>query len=112
MDNPPVHRFQHELESSVWSFFFILSGFHCGQRVLNSGLELWYTGGWKSIKKMKQGFLEECDDCAAFAGQFTELLGVDPQPLMVCSQLLVKMLLNSASEQLDAVRILSALQEA
>jgi hypothetical protein len=110
MDNPPVHRFQHELESFVWSFFFILSGFRRGQRVLNPYLEKWYTGDWKSIEQTKKGFLEGSD--LTFAGRFAESLGVDPQPLTACSRLLSKMLLDSESEQLDAVRILSALQEA
>ena len=43
MDNPPVHQFQHELESFIWSIF-IQNGFRCGGRILNADLEKWYTG--------------------------------------------------------------------
>ena len=50
MDNPPVHQFQHELGSFIWSIFFIQNGFRCGRRILNSDLKKWYTGDWKSIK--------------------------------------------------------------
>ena len=111
MDDPPAHQFQHELESFIWSIFFIQSGFRYGRRVLNSDLEKWYVGDWESIGMDKRKFLTKATDCAAFAGQFAESLGVEPQPLMACSQLLALMLLPE-SEQLDAVHIASALQTA
>ena len=112
-DDPPVHQFQHELESFVWSIFFIQSGFRCGRRVLDSDLEKWYIRDWDSIRTAKQRFLKMNGNSASNnAGQFAESLGVDPQPLMACSQSLATMLLNSKSEQLDATRILSALQGA
>ncbi len=44
------------------------SGFRHGRRIVNSDLEKWYTGDWKSIENAKQCFLEEEMDCAAFAG--------------------------------------------
>ena len=112
MDNPPVHQFQHELESFIWSMFFIQIGFRCGRRILNPDLEKWYTGDWNSIRIAKKNFLTTATDCATFAGVFAESLGVNPQPLMTCSQSLTKMLLNSASERLDAALILSTLLEA
>jgi hypothetical protein len=111
MDDPPVHQFQHELESFVWSIFFILSGFRSGRRIISPDLEKWYTGEWETIEDAKHRFLEKGKDCPTFAGQFAESLGVDPQPLMACSQLLAEMLINSKSEQLDAARILSTLQD-
>ena len=110
MDDPPAHQFQHELESFIWSIFFIQSGFRCGRRVLNSDLEKWYVGDWGSIEDAKYRFLEQGTDNAA--GHFAESLGVDPQPLKDCSKLLAEMLINSESEQLDAVHILSTLHAA
>ena len=112
MDNPPVHQFQNELESFIWSMFFIQIGFRCGRRILSSDLKKWYTGDWDSIQIAKRRFLTKATDCATFAGPFAESLGVNPQPLMTCSQSLAKMLLNSASERLDAALILSTLLEA
>ena len=112
MDDPPAHQFQHELESFIWSIFFIQSGFRYGRRILNSDLEKWYVGHWESIAVAKRRFLEKGRDCATFAGQFAESLGVDPRPLKACSQLLVQMILNSEAEPLDAVRIISTLQKA
>jgi len=107
-DYPPVHQFQHELESFIWSFF-ILSGFRCGRRIVNSNLEKWYTGTWEFIEDAKNRFLKAEQNRAESAGQFAQSLGVDPQPLAVCSRLLAGMLIDS--EQLDAARLLSALQE-
>ena len=92
--------------------FFIQSGFRCGRGILNSDLEKWYTGNWDFIQLTKKNFLKKAADCATFAGPFAELLGVNPQPLMTCSQSLATMLLNSASERLDAARILSTFLEA
>src|ERR1700733_4332309 len=109
-DYPPVHRFQHELEAFVWSFFFILSGFRCGRRIVNSELEKWYTGNWKAIVNAKKSFIEPDNDHSESAGQFAQSLGVDPEPLMACSQLLARMLADS--KNLDAVHLLSTLQEA
>src|SRR3984885_4977069 len=109
-DYPPVHRFQHELESFVWSIFFILSGFRCGRRIVNSELEKWYTGNWKAIVNAKKSFIEPDNDHSESAGQFAQSLGVDPEPLMACSQLLARMLADS--KNLDAVHLLSTLQEA
>ena len=112
-DDPPVHQFQHELESFVWSILFIQSGFRCGRRVLSSDLEKWYVGDWGSIETAKQRFVKMTGSNASnSAGQFAKSLGVDPQPLMACSQSLAMMLLNSESKQLDAALILSALQGA
>ena len=111
MDNPPVHQFQHELESFIWSIFFIQNGFRYGRRTLNPDLENWYTQDWKSIKSIKRGFLEG-EDCVTSASRFAESLGVDPLPLMACSRSLAEMLLNPTFEQLDAARILSTLQKA
>ena len=110
MDYPPVHRFQHELQSFIWSIFFILAGFRCGRRIVNPTLEKWYTGDWDSIQGVKRRFLEGVED-ATFAGEFAGSLGVNPQPLMACSQLLAKLLLNCEFKQLDAVRIRSILQD-
>ena len=112
MDDPPVHQFQHELESFVWSIFFIQSGFRCGRRILNSDLENWYVGDWGSIEMAKQRFLKMGGKYTTLAGQFAESLGVHPQPLVDCSELLADMLRRSKSERLDATRILSALQGA
>jgi len=42
-DRPPVHRFRHELESFVWTFFFLLSCFRNGRRIVNPVVEKWYT---------------------------------------------------------------------
>jgi len=109
-DYPPVHQFQHELESFVWSFFFILSGFRCGRRIVNAELEKWYTGNWKSIVNAKKGFIEPDNDHSESAGQFAQSLGADPEPLMACTQLLARMLAHS--KNLDADRLLFALQEA
>lgn len=109
-DYPPVHQFQHELESFIWSVFFILSGFRCGRRIVNTDLEKWYVGDWDSIGDAKRRFRAECSNCPAFAGEFAKSLGVDPEPLMACSQSLAEMLVNP--EQLNAVCMLSALQEA
>ena len=110
MDNPPIHQFQHELESFIWSILFIQSGFRYGRRILNPTLEKWYVGHWDSIDMAKRRFLEEGTDCATFAGQFAESLGVDPQPCIACSRLLAQMLLYP--ERLDAAYIISALQKA
>jgi hypothetical protein len=107
-DRPPVHSFQHELESYLWSIFFIMSGYRCGRRIVNPQLEKWYTGGWNSIKDAKKRFLDAENDDAVSARLFAESLGVDPQPLMHCSQLLAGML---DSRQPNAVRMLSILQE-
>src|ERR1700733_4958893 len=109
-DYPPVHRFQHELESFVWSIFFILSGFRCGRRIINTDLEKWYVGDWKSIENAKRGFLRQMRDGATFAGEFAESLGVDQQPLIAFSRSLANMLAHP--EQLRAAPIFSALQQA
>ena len=107
-DCPPIHQFQHELESFIWSFF-ILSGFRCGRRFVNSDLEKWYTSTWEFIEDAKNRFLKAGQNRAESAGQFDQSLGVDPQPLAVYPQLLAGMLIDS--EQLDAAHLLSALQE-
>ena len=111
-DYPPIHRFQHELESFIWSILFILAGFRCGRRIINSYLEKWYTGDWHSIRNAKSHFLEKDVERPTFVGEFAQSFGVDPQPLVVCSELLAEMLLNCESKELDAVRILSTLQDA
>jgi len=111
-DYPPVHRFQHELESFVWSIFFILSGFRSGRRVVNPDLEKWYTGTWDSIEDAKLRFLEDNMERVTFAGEFATSLGANPQPLIVCARMLIKMLLDSESEQLHAPCMLQILQDA
>lgn len=109
-DYPPVHQFQHELESFIWSVFFILSGFRCGRRVVNTDLEKWYVGDWKTVENAKRGFLRQVRDGGTFAGEFAESLGVDQQPLVAFSRSLANMLAHP--EQLRAAPIFSALQEA
>lgn len=111
-DHPPVHQFQHELESFLWSIFFILSGFRGGRRIVNRQLEKWYTGDWGSIISKKRNFLREEAQCAPSAAQFATSLGASPQPLIICFQQLVDMLGGAVSKQLDAARIRSVLQEA
>ena len=112
LDYPPIHRFQHELESFIWSILFILAGFRCGRRIVNPTLEKWYNGDWDSIEDAKTRFLEKHMKRPTFVGEFAQSLGVDPQPLVVCSKLLAEMLLNCESKELDAVCILSTLQDA
>ncbi len=109
-DRPPVHRFRHELESFVWSIFFILGGFRRGRRIDNPYLETWYTGSWKSIIKNKSHFLEDETECPEFAGKFAESLDVHPQPMQACSEALGDQL--SRPGTLDATRLLATLQEA
>ena len=108
-DHPPAHRFQHELESFIWSILFIQSGFRYGKRIVNPRLEGWYTGNWDSIRTAKHRFLTRGRALATAAGQFAESFGVDPRPLVACSRLLGDMLIGS--EVLDVVRVLSALQK-
>ena len=109
-DRPPVHRFRHELESFVWSIFFILSGFRRGRRIDNAYLETWYTGSWKSIIQKKHDFLKDGAERSKFAGKFAESLGVNPQPLQACSKALSDQLKQPGT--LDAARLLATLQEA
>ena len=109
-DRPPVHQFRHELESFVWSIFFILCGFRRGRRIDNADLELWYTGSWKSIMEKKYTFLKDGTAPSEFAGKFAESLGVNPQPMQACSEALGDQL--SRPGTLDAARLLATLQEA
>ena len=109
-DRPPVHRFQHELESFVWSIFFILGGFRRGRRADNTYLEKWYTGTWDSIMEKKSAFLKNGTAHSEFAVKFAESLGVNPQPMQDCSQALGDQLNRLGT--LDATRLLATLQEA
>ena len=109
-DRPPAHRFHHELESFVWSIFFILGGFRRGRRIENSYLETWYTGSWNSIIKDKSAFLEHETERPEFAGKFAESLDVHPQPMQACSQALGDQLNRPGT--LDATRLLATLQDA
>jgi hypothetical protein len=110
MDQPPAHEFQNELESFIWSIFFIQCGFRSGRRIENPKLKTWYTGTWRSIKDAKSHFLRTKKDCTKFAGEFAESLGVDPQPMQACSHALADQLLRP--DMLDAARLHSTLQEA
>ena len=109
-DQPPVHRFQHELESFIWSVLFIQTAFRSGRRIINSDVEKWYLGDWKLVIDGKGRFLKKAADDAMSAGQFAESLGVDPQPLKTCASALAVMLIDL--RQLDAERIFAVLQEA
>ena len=109
-DRPPVHRFHHELESFIWSIFFILGGFRRGRRIDNAYLETWYTGSWDSIMEKKSAFLENGTRRSQFAGRFAESLGVNPRPMQACSEALGDQL--SRPSTLDATRLLATLQEA
>jgi hypothetical protein len=110
MDRPPVHVFRHELESFVWSFFFILGCFWRGRRILNPEVEQRYTGRWDSVEAAKGRFLDREGVRASHAAQFAKSLCVEPQPLITCSHLLAAMLKNP--QQLDAARMLCTLQDA
>jgi hypothetical protein len=110
MDRPPVHQFQHELESFVWSIFFIQGGFCRGRRLDNPTLEKWYTRTWEEVYDAKHNFLRDKEDCIKFAGRFAESLDVDPQPMQTCSQALADQLFRP--NMLDAARLHSTLQEA
>jgi hypothetical protein len=109
-DRPPVHQLRHELESFIWSVFFIQTSFRCGRRIVTPAVEKWYLGDWDSVKRNKEHFLREEKHHAPFAGRFAESLDADPEPLKACSRMLAEMLINP--EQLDAPRILSILQKA
>ena len=109
-DRPPVHQFRHELESFVWSVFFILGGFRRGRRIDKASLATWYTGSWKSIIQKKHFFLKNGTERSEFAGKFAESLGVNPQPLQACSEVLSDQLKRPST--LDATRLLATLQEA
>jgi hypothetical protein len=110
MDRPPAHEFQNELESFVWSIFFIQCGFRDGRRIENLELKKWYTGTWKSVKDAKNEFLYAKDDCTKFAGEFAKSLGVDPRPMQACSNALADQLFRP--ETLDATCLHFTLQEA
>jgi hypothetical protein len=109
-DRPPVHQFRHELESCIWSVFFIQASFRRGRRIINTSVEEWYIGGWESIRDSKRRFFKAEAIDAVSAGRFAESLGADPQPLKTCSSALAAML--GDPQQLDAARVLSILQEA
>jgi hypothetical protein len=108
-DRPPAHRFQHDLESFVWSFFFVQSCFRNGRRVFSAEVEKWYTGNWKTIRTEKSQFLTAESQDSKFARQFAKSLGVGSGPLELFSRALAAQL---RQPELDPLRLLSTLQVA
>jgi hypothetical protein len=109
-DRPPVHQFQHDLESFVWSFFFVQICFRNGRRVISAEVEKWYTGNWAMIRNEKSRFLEAKARPIKFARLFAESLGAEPGPLETCSQALAAQLCEPGN--LDPLHLLSALRTA
>jgi len=109
-DRPPAHRFRHDLESFIWSFFFVQSCFRNGQRIFSAQVEKWYTGCWDMIRLEKSRFLEAEARSSKFALSFAKSLYVEPGPLEACSQALAAQLCEP--ENLDPLRVLSTLRTA
>ena len=109
-DRPPAHQFRHDLESFLWTFFFVQICFRNGRRIFSAEVEKWYTGCWKDIRLAKTDFLEAETDDSKFARQFAKSLNVHQDPLEACSQALAEQL--SCPDNLDPLRLLSTLQRA
>jgi hypothetical protein len=108
-DRPPAHQYQHDLESFVWSFFFVQSCFRNGRRIFSAQVETWYTGCWDMIRLEKFRFLTAEAEVSKFARQFAESLGVGSGPLELCSRALAAQL---RQPELDPLRLLSTLKVA
>jgi len=109
-DRPPPHQFQHDLESFVWSFFFVQICFRNGRRIFSAEVEKWYTGNWGMIRTEKSHFLEAKARPTEFARPLAESLDAEPGPLEACSQALAEQLRGPGN--LDPLRLLSTLRTA
>ena len=109
-DRPPPHQFRHDLESFLWTFFFVQSCFRNGRRIFSADVEKWYTGNWKTICHAKDDFLKAEKKDSKSARLFAKSLNVDTAPLEACSADLAELLRKP--DKLDPLSLLSTLQRA
>ena len=107
-DRPPPHQFRHDLESFLWTFFFVQTCFRNGRRIFNANVEKWYTGSWNTICHEKDDFLKAEKKDSKFARLFAKSLNVDTAPLEACSADLAELL--HQPDKLDPLLLLSTLQ--
>lgn len=84
-ESPPPHCLEHDLESVILSYFYILAVYRSGRATNNGDMLKWWTNGWDEIKRTKKNTLKAELRKQPLTVAFAVSLGIDAAPLARCS---------------------------